>query len=108
MHLPRLTQRNVALARAAWGLTLAGCARSDSGSAATRKVAALLAARHLAQSALVLRLPRSSLARRAWLADVAHGGSAVVAALVSERWRRLAVTDAVIAFAWAGASGGAV
>ncbi|WP_329048925.1 hypothetical protein OG738_40155 [Amycolatopsis sp. NBC_01488] len=69
-----------------------------------RKVALVLAARHLVQGAAALRRPDGVVARWGWTADVAHSLSMVGLAALSRRWRAAALANAVVAAGWARAA----
>jgi len=69
-----------------------------------RKAALVLAVRHLAQGVATLRRPDGVVARWGWTADAAHSVSMLGLAAVSPRWRAAALTNAVVAAAWARAA----
>ncbi|NBH11575.1 short-chain dehydrogenase, partial [Amycolatopsis sp. SID8362] len=84
----------VAKARLVWGLGVLAMSRRLP---IPRKVAVVLAARHLLQAAATLRRPDGVVARWGWTADVAHGVSMLGLAAVSPRWRAAATANAVVA-----------
>jgi hypothetical protein len=93
--------RRVALVRAGWG---AGVLVASRYLPVPRKVALVLAARHLGQAAAALRRPDGVVARWGWTADVAHSLSMLGLAAASRRWRTAALANAVAAAAWARAA----
>ncbi|MEV4145838.1 hypothetical protein AB0J40_19350 [Amycolatopsis sp. NPDC049691] len=99
-HLQR-TAKRVARARLLWAGGVLFAARYLP---IPRKIAVVLAARHLVQAAAALRRPAGLVARFGWSADAAHSASMLVWAAVSRRWRAAALTNAAVAAAWARAA----
>jgi hypothetical protein len=93
--------RPVAAARVVWGTGVLVASRYLP---VPRKLALVLAARHLAQAGATLRRPDGVVARWGWTADVAHSVSMLGLAAVSRRWRAAALANAVVAAAWARAA----
>jgi hypothetical protein len=69
--------------------------------AAATAVARVLGARQLVQAAVTAVAPTGSIAGLGALVDGLHAGTTVGAAALSPRWRRTALTDAVIAAGFA-------
>ena len=66
-------------------------------------MAAVLAGRHLAQAALTWRRPTRAVLTLGGATDAVHAATMVAAALVPSRWRTLALGDALVETALAGA-----
>jgi hypothetical protein len=108
---PRSTRRRIqatAAARAGWaGVLLLGADRVMAMGgrppipAAAIAVARVLGARQLVQAALTAVAPTGSVAGLGALVDGLHAGTNLGLAALSPRWRRLALTDAVIAAGFA-------
>ncbi|MGK3208066.1 hypothetical protein [Amycolatopsis sp. MEPSY49] len=93
--------REIAAARMVWA---GGVLIASRHLPVPRKFAVVLAVRHLAQGAATLRRPDGVVARWGWTADAAHSVSMLGLAAVSPRWRAAALTNAVVAAAWARAA----
>lgn len=108
---PRRIRRRIratAVARAGWGCVLLlvpdrvlGAGGRRPIPAAAIAVARVLGARQLVQSAVTAAVPTGSVAGLGALVDALHAGTNVGLAALSPRWRRTALTDAVIAAGFA-------
>lgn len=92
----------IPLVRGSWGMTLLsvpGRLITLAGGQATpraRLVARVLGARHVAQAAVEARTGARWI-RAGQLVDASHAASGFALAAADSRWRRVAVTDALIA-----------
>jgi hypothetical protein len=100
--------RGAALVRAAWGGALlldAAAILNSSGNRPTRSsliVARVLGGRQVAQGAISAAFPEPAVLAGGVAADALHSATAVGLALVSPRWRSVALTEAVLAATLAG------
>jgi hypothetical protein len=96
-------QRSLCVSRAALGTTYvlwsarSAADRSPDTPASGTAVAGILGTRHLAQALLTAERPTSATLMLGAGADAAHAASMVVLAVVSDRWRRYALGDALVA-----------
>jgi hypothetical protein len=102
--------RAVAAARAGWGCALLLAPRRVAGvgtrgpvPGAAVAVLRVLGARQLLQSAATAPVPTGAVAALGAAVDALHAGTCVGFAAVWPRWRRVALTEAVIATALAAA-----
>jgi hypothetical protein len=111
MTAPRRIRRRIratAVARAGWAcvlLLVPGRVLRIGGRPpipeAAIAVARVLGARQLAQSAVTAVAPTGSVAGLGALLDALHAGTNIGIAVLSPRWRRTALTDALIAAGFA-------
>ncbi len=96
------TPISVTVLRVVWGLTLVvvpgrvlGALRAPDRSIGHRRIIQVLGARHLVEAVVARRHPSA----RPWMVvvDVLHACSGLGLAVVSQRWRRAALTDAAVA-----------
>jgi hypothetical protein len=106
-------RQKVALARVAWGAcllaapqTLCRASGAPDPSPALARLIRILGARQLGQ-ALLTTLVAGRWVRLAGIgADAVHGGTAVLYAVARPRWRKPALVDATVAWAFAGLTAG--